>query len=254
MTVSAVDEMQNAPPVSASTRPRRTRFFVALAVALFAIVIVGFTPSFYLRRLWLSTHPALHDTPLPGYLVLHGICLTLWYVGFVVQTALVAARRVRVHRALGVASIGVAAGVLVTSTLVVVRSVARSTAGGVPASRLVPVVLGNFGALVLFAAFFAVGVTYRRRPEVHKRVMLMAAISLISPAIARVPGALTMFPVFILLPVLVMLAALVGYDLVQQRRVHPATGWAEAAYVVVVGGAVAASSSAWGIRMVEALR
>jgi hypothetical protein len=180
--------------------------------------------------------------------------LTRWYVGFVVQTALVAARRVHLHRVLGLASIGLAAGLLVTSALMVVRSVARSEAGGVPASRLVPVVISNFGALIRFAAFFTVGVVYRRRPEVHKRVMLLPSISLISPAIGRVPGALTMFPVFILLPVLVMLAALVRYDFAQRRRVHPATVWAEAAYVFVVGGSVAASSSEWGVRTVEALR
>ena len=254
MTVSLVDEMLNAPMVAAAPRKVRTRFFVVLAVALLAIVIVGFTPSFYLRTWWLSTHPTLHDSALPGYLTLHGILLTLWYVGFVVQTALVATNRVRIHRALGVASIGVAAGVLVTSALVVVRSVARSADGGVPASRLVPVVLGDFGALVLFAAFFTVGVAYRRRPEVHKRVMLLAAISLISPAIGRIPGALTLFPVFILLPVLVMLAALVGYDILQRRHVHPATVSAEAAYVFVVGSSVAFASTAWGIRLVEALR
>jgi hypothetical protein len=83
--------MMNAPQSSASPRLRRTRFFVVLAVALLSIVIVGFTSSFYLRTWWLSTYPALHETALPGYLILHGILLTLWYVGVVVQTTRIAA-------------------------------------------------------------------------------------------------------------------------------------------------------------------
>jgi hypothetical protein len=42
-------EMLTSPQSSASPRVRRTRFFIVLAVALLSIVIVGFTPSFYLR-------------------------------------------------------------------------------------------------------------------------------------------------------------------------------------------------------------
>ena len=255
MTLSLDDVTVSTPPIGAATRARaRSRFFVVLAAVLLTIVAVGFARSFYFRSWWLATHPALREPALPGYLILHGLLLTAWYVGFLVQTFLIASRRVRLHRTLGAISVGLAVGVLAMSALVVVRSVARSADGGVPASRLVPVVLGNFGTLVLFAGYFATGIIYRRRPDVHKRVMLLAAISLISPAIARVPGALTMFPVFILLPVLVMLVALIGYDLRYLRRVHPATAWAEVAYVAVVGGFLVASSTAFGLRIVEALR
>ena len=63
-----------------------------------------------------------------------------------------------------------------------------------------------------------------------------------------------MFPVFILLPVLLMLVALIGFDLWQRRRVHAATVWSEIAYLAVVGGSFAAASTATGLRIVEALR
>ena len=46
-------------------------------------------------------------------------------------------------------------------------------------------VLG-FYTLLIFAAFVAVGVLFRRRPEIHRPMMLLATLSTMTPAIARI--------------------------------------------------------------------
>ena len=41
--------------------------------------------------------------------------------------------------------------------------------------------------LLLFCTFFVGGLFFRRRKEIHKRLMVLAMVSLIIPAIARLP-------------------------------------------------------------------
>ena len=59
------------------------------------IVFVGFAPTYYLRAFY-------HADPLPSVFRIHGLVFTAWVVLFVVQTALVSARRTDIHRRLGV--------------------------------------------------------------------------------------------------------------------------------------------------------
>ena len=44
----------------------------------------------------------------------------------------------------------------------------------------------GFYTLFMFAAFVAVGIWYRRRPEIHRPMMLLATLSTMAPAIARI--------------------------------------------------------------------
>jgi len=75
-----------------------------MAAVLLAIVLIGFSPTFYLRA-WLATE----DLPqglqaLPVYLNVHGAIVTAWFLLFFTQTVLVASQRVDIHRRLGIAT------------------------------------------------------------------------------------------------------------------------------------------------------
>ncbi len=62
------------------------RYFLAMAVLLLTIVLVGFAPTFHLK--------VFFGTPaLPLYLHVHGTLLIAWYALFVAQTVLVASGR-----------------------------------------------------------------------------------------------------------------------------------------------------------------
>ena len=223
---------------------RRGRwFFISIAALLLVIIAVGFARSFYLRSLFHNGHAA--STGLPIYLVVHGIVLTLWFLLFLVQTLLASSGRIRIHRSLGIAGAVLAAVVFSLSLVVVVRSVPRETA---------LVVIGDMIVLILFAIFISMAIRFRRKPEVHKRLMTIASISIVAPAIARWPGAQATLPLSVILPQLSMLAAQVVYDVRSRRRMHPATAWGVAAYLVALGITLPLASSKLGHTLVNALR
>jgi hypothetical protein len=232
---------------------RRRRFFVAMASILVVIVAVGFAPSFYLKTYFESSPSGAGRQSLPIHVYAHGVVLTLWFSLFLVQTILAASRLIRLHRLVGVVGAGLAAAVFTASMLVVVRLAARATARGVPSGRVALIVTGDTGLMILFALFVVAAISFRRRPEFHKRLMLLASITIVAPALARLPGAEALVPVSVVVPQLVLFAALVAYDVVSSRRVHPATGWGVALYVVVAVTSTAVGFSEFGRAFVRAL-
>jgi FtsH-binding integral membrane protein len=223
-------------------RSSRSWFFVCMSIVLLIIVAVGFAKSFYLRTILHKNHAV---STLPVYIVLHGIVLTSWFLLFAAQTWLVASGKVRLHRSLGFAGAVLAPVVFALSLLVVVRSVVRETS---------LVVIGDIVILFLFAILVTAGICFRQKPDVHKRLMLIASISIVAPAIARWPGAQSMLPVSVAGPQLLLFATLVLYDFSSRRRVHRATVWGLALYFVAVGTTLSLASSKLGHALIEALR
>lgn len=222
---------------------RRGWFYVSIAAVLLVIVAVGFQRSFYLRHVLNNGHG--RPSTLPAYLTAHGIALTLWFLLFLAQTLLVSSGRVRPHRSLGVGGAALAGVVFILSMLVVVRSVARETS---------LVVIGDIVLLLLFAILVIAGIHFRRRPEVHKRLMALASISIVAPAIARWPGAQSALPLSVMLPQLLLYGAQVGYDVRSRRKLHPATAWGLTGYVLAVVITIPLASSQLGHRFVNALK
>jgi hypothetical protein len=222
---------------------RRRWFYVSLAAVLLVIVAVGFERSFYLRHV-LNAGNTRRST-LPAYLTAHGIALTLWFLLFLAQTLLVSFGRVRLHRSLGAVGAVLAGVVFVLSMLVVVRSVVRETS---------LVVIGDIALLILFAILVTASIHFRRKPQVHKRLMAIASISIVAPAIARWPGAQSMLPLSVVLPQLLLYGAQVIYDVRSSRRLHPATAWGVLGYVLAVGITIPLATSTLGHRFVNSLK
>ncbi len=229
------------------------RFFVGMAAVLLAIVLLGFSPTFYLRA-----YLATPDLPqgvgaLPVYLNLHGVILTAWFLLFFAQTALVASHRVDIHRRLGVATAVLAAAVVVIAMLVIVRAVPRSPANGIPAFALPLVVIGDIAGLIQFSLLVAGGILFRRRPDTHKRLMLLASVSIVGPAIARLPWPDAFRPFAPALGLLVLLAAVIGHDLFKNGRVHRATIWGELLILLTTLAGVGVGFSDFGTALVHSL-
>ena len=88
--------------------------------------------------------------------------------------------------------------------------------------------------MVMFSTFVAAALWMRRNKEAHKRLMLLAYISLMAAATARLPGVLPLGPLgFFGLAFLFLLAAII-YDLASRRRVHPVYIWGGALLVASV--------------------
>jgi hypothetical protein len=143
-----------------------------------------------------------------------------WVVLFAVQVSLVAAGRVRVHRALGTGA-GVLAFAMVLSAPPLAIEAARQ--GVLPGNSL-EFLLVMFVDLLLFGAFVGAAIVHRRRPELHKRLMVLGMVSMLSPAISRWPIAIrhvAIIPAVLLL----FLLATPAFDHLARRRQHPVTVW-----------------------------
>jgi len=222
----------------ASTKPRG-RFYVYSAAVLLLIVIIGFAPTFYLRPMfggpdysWRGGVPELS-----WRVFVHGLILTAWFLVFALQAALVAARRTALHRALGWAGAAIGLAVIVSGGIATPYALAANAARGVarPAGGASIIAWSNTTSIVAFAILLAAAIVLRRRPGTHKRLMLLASISIIQPAFGRIfrwpvfeaPGLegvmLSVFAPFALV------GALIVYDLLSRKSLHPAT---------VTGGAI----------------
>lgn len=193
------------------------RFFMGMALVIAAIVFAGFAPTFYLRTFY-------HPEPLQSVFQIHGLVFSAWVVLFVVQTALVSARRTDIHRRLGVVGGGLALLMLVVGYQAAVTAARRgfSTPGLPP--PLVFFAVPVFDLLV-FATLVGAALYLRRTPAAHKRLMLLATIAVLTAAIARLPYVLPLGPpAFFGLTDLLVVAAMV-YDWRTRSRVHPALLW-----------------------------
>jgi FtsH-binding integral membrane protein len=224
MTTPATHAVTADARVARSLRAQDRWFYSGMALAIGATVFAGFAPTYYLR-------PYFHPEPLRPLLQLHGIVFTFWILLFLAQTGLVAAGRTDLHRRMGLAAFGlVPLMVVVGATTAIVRAKEGLTPPGGP-PPLVFLVIPLFD-IVVFGTLAAAAIRFRRRPEVHKRLMLLATIGLMAAPIARLSLQVLRYgpPAFFGLADLFVVACL-GYDIVSRRRVQPATAWG-AAFVV----------------------
>ncbi len=162
---------------------RRSKFFMYVSIALLVIVLVGFSPTLYLR--------AFFDVPdIPLYVYGHGAALTAWFIWFCVQTTAVNYGRVDLHRRLGAVGVTIGILVLISGTAAAMGLAPRllEKYGNIDSdfSRIAGVVLGNIGLLVAFTGFLVAAVLNRRKSEIHKRLMYLASIGIILPAFGRI--------------------------------------------------------------------
>jgi hypothetical protein len=212
---------------------RRTEqaFFSGMAALIAVTILLGFARTYYLRNL-LATPSA----PLPSLTPLihvHGLLFTGWIVLLVAQTRLVAAGRVDAHRRLGIAGAAMAVLMIGVGTLTALQGVVRGvSAGGIEPRRFLAMPLF---ALVVFGLLLFAGVRARRDPPTHKRLVLLATIALLPPALARwVIFYLGLSPAVVLALSTLFVLPLVLWDWVTLRRLHPATLWG--GLVVVASG------------------
>jgi hypothetical protein len=217
---------------------------MALAAAL--ALFLGFLPSYF--------HRSAELPPLTPLYQLHGAVFTAWVVLLVVQTGLVAGGRTDLHRTLGVAGAVLAAVVFVVGVAVSIETLRRNggPSGGDP-RKFFAIPMGD---IIVFGALVSAAVLLRARSETHKRLMLLATISLLTAAVGRglrqmgMGGAPNLFygtDVFVL--------ALVLYDFASRGRLHPATLWGGAAVVAFkpLLFYVVSATSAWQA-LADALR
>jgi hypothetical protein len=207
-------------------------FYLWMAGAFVLVAFGGFSPTYWAPM----AAGAFHAPPIVH---IHGMLMFTWTCFFLVQTALVATGRTMDHRSWGLAGISLFS-ILAFSILVGEEAVLKrdATLGfGDAARRFAAVTLCAWPYLV---TIFTLAIVNTRRPELHKRLMILLMTAMMTPAIARV--FLTLFaagappgppPAFVSLP-----PALVADLLLVAAMVHDWRTRGKPHAVYVVGGAV----------------
>jgi len=204
-------------PESKADRWRRDRlFYGGFTAATIAVVFAGFGRTYYLGAF-------TNSATLPPLVHLHAAVYSAWMVLFAVQASLVAARRVRTHRRLGAASVILAIVMVAAGWVVSIQGARTGWAGpreprdAAEALRFLAVPLGD---VIVFSAFFTAALYFRRIPDTHKRLMVLAMVGgVLPPALGRLPIAAAIIGTFALL-----LAGPV-YDRVTRGRIHQVYAW-----------------------------
>lgn len=233
-------------PARGRTRPL---FFLVLAVVLAAYLALGFARTFYLE-------PLFRLKPLTVPLVIHGLSGTAWFALLVWQARLARAGRIQLHRTIG-ARLGAAlAAIAVLSSLWIVSLTAfdgEATGSGLSDSTGLFIQLGTASWFTILAVL---GFRAIRRPDYHKRYMIMASIAMLAPAYSRiarllVEGRSPIDSAFLAVP---LVAALAIHDMRTIKRLHPVTLWAGLGYLAYVAVRLPiARSDLWNATIVPAL-
>ena len=212
--------LRRARPVN---RTRERIFFGGMTLLMLTAVLLGFRMTYFP----LGARPAA----LSSWVIqLHGAVFSLFLTLFLVQTALISARKVRWHMRLGLVVYGLAVLMIPLGVVTAADQLRRDVTLG--PSDVLDVDPRTFSlvsvmGMVMFGTLIAWSNAARRRPDMHKRLALYATLSMMDAGIDRWPWAAWgvseswspwIYTVFLLLPVV--------YDLLSLGRVHRATMFA----------------------------
>ena len=241
--------------IALSRKPARTRskksvrhFYSLAAIVMLIIMLAGFHP-YYLRGEGMEGRKI--SPQLVTLVLVHGTAMTAWLILFFAQSLLISARKVRLHMKLGWVASAVALVVSGTGFMVAVQSVRPVPAipfWGMAYRQFLMVMLAEVS---LFTLFILAGVLSRKKPKIHRSMMLLASLSILAGATVRMPVLFPIFgqggwigifgPIFTLGALFLLVRSLMGQALDR---------WLAAGYVVMVvfyvGACTFAVSDSWG--------
>ena len=213
---------RNPARVSAQSTTQYFYFYMALSCA--AVAFLGFAPTYWLPM----ARGSLQSTPLIHF---HGLLFFAWTLYFVFQTWLAASGQVARHRTIGMIGVSLTTAMTIFGFLAAVTAMKRAAAVGLTDEGIAFAIVPLSGIL-FFAVVVTLAIANLRRPEIHKRLMLLAGISLLDAAVARwfltflappgppgpPPVPVTIAPAFV---AYLLLVAAIVYDWRTRGRPHP---------------------------------
>ena len=215
-----------APQASRGGRAPLLRrwYFPIVSGVMFALTLIAFSDNLLTD----VGQPSNSDPTM----IIHGLFCGAWMAVLTLQSVLVARRDVARHRRLGPALLLIAVGVTFTTLYVFWVRWHGWTA-------LDPEAKANRLLLPSYALAVWLGYRARRRPDAHRRLMLVGTFFMLGPVLARDfdrlivpplagwPVAMVdaLFPPYFALVWMSFFASLAWYDLAMNRLIHPITGW-----------------------------
>ena len=209
--------------------------YVFMAAAFIAVTLVGFIPDSMDR---MAAIKAGARAPFPWVAHVDAVLMGSFLLLLLVQTVLVATDRRGPHRQLGIAGFVLMPAIVVAGLALVVvsyhgiwyaaQSAPAPARDGLQRLRLTldNIMLLQLRVGFLFPILMAIGLRARRGDlGIHKRMMILAPAMALPAAIDRMqwlPTTLPHSPLATDLYTLLVLSPLFVWDLVRDRRVHPA--------------------------------
>ena len=182
-----------------------------MGLTVAAIVLYGFSHT--------VDRALIHfdGAPPPPILYVHVLVSSSWLILFIVQSALIRSHHVRLHRRLGPWGLALGTTLVVVGlvTVYVMRWRDIESGGGAGAVAFLSVPLDSLAG---FAVPFFLAAWWRKKPDIHRRLMLLATCTLTFAALARVP-ALGDTGAPVITDALLVVAA--AADWICTRRIHP---------------------------------
>ena len=208
-----------------NTSVSHDRFYLISFIIMAILCLGGFVPSYYLR-------PQFFDEPLPIWLSIHGFLLTLWYLIAIAQAWLILKGKTNYHRQLGVIATFVALSAFLLTYVAVAQLQAYD--GHITGGARFNIILTS-----AFACCVACGIYYRKKPHVHKRLLLMATALLTVPGFDRLTRNLFSVPpekaqMIVMGCAVIFIGFMIYRDIREQRR--PALGTMLSLLCFIIGG------------------
>lgn len=217
------------------TKTYTSSFFKFMSWIFLGLVFIGFAPSFYLKYL-VEDHP-FYPKGLPIPYILHGLVLTVWYILLVFQTTLIQNRNLNLHRKMGIFGPFWAFVVLISTIWVISLFPARmaelANDLGKTVEEVEPGLSGilwlDFFMSLLFVGFVGLGISERKNPDHHKRLMFFSGLVFLFAAVFRVGGIIGFLsgfnpgPTLGLVILFLISTSILLHDKIKLKRVLPLT-------------------------------
>jgi hypothetical protein len=175
-----------------------------------AIVVAGFSRTVNQKLL----HPAV---PRPFLLWIHAAAFTLWIVFYILQSALVRVRKVKLHRLLGWFGAGLVA-VMVPLGFTIAIIMGRFDKHVMHLADANTFLSVPFGDMAIFSVFACLAIYWRKKPELHRRLLFVGTCGLLDAAFGRFDYLFSHSLFFLAADAVILLG--VARDLLVNRRIH----------------------------------
>lgn len=186
MNVQTVGSANTSLDVRSSSNSKFIKFFYpAASLVLLAMVLWGFS------QYWFNGGKGEGGReiapPMKTLVLVHGSIMATWILLFVLQPMLVAASKRKLHMLMGKIGTFLALAVVVAGCMVAIISARHTPAEariwGFSPERFLAVPMSG---VLTFAGLVIAAIVYRKKPAVHRAMMLCATLGVCAAAISRI--------------------------------------------------------------------
>jgi len=184
----------------------RKYYFSIVSVLILLLSLIGFSDN-------LITDIGQESNRDPKF-VIHGLILFLWMFIFVSQTNFIRQDNFKAHKSLGIVGMVVAVGVVISTWYIFISNYSGW-------DNLTFYAKANRFFMTSFAILIFLAYRYRRVPDKHKRLILLANLLILEPLLSRSLGSLDI-SLLITIPIVwnAFFLSLLVYDFVTLRKIH----------------------------------